>query len=947
MHKVYLTVMVLLLTIIVHQARAQAPVQSAQSNLGVVKGVVRDTSHNHVLQSATISIYKVVDNTLLSYQISNNYGEFSFKGLPLTTALRMDISHVGYQLLRKDFSIPADKKLIDMKTLIINPRDITLKDVVISIPPVSMNGDTLEFNAAAFKLDSNAVVEDLLRKIPNITLWGDGQITVNGREVKSVLVNGKPFFGGETKISTQNIPKNALEKVQVYNTVKDKSNPLDSTLEMNLKLKKGKDVGYFGKIGVGYGTDGRYETDASLNFFSPKMELAFIGASNNINKSAGNIRTLMANSTFKGVGTNIEYQPDFSANGQNRPTSGGVAFTYNFIEKPKYDKKSTLTANYFLSDRKNENLSETEITTAINGTDKIFENNINSTKSVNTSHKFDSKYEWVLRNQSLTLSQSFTKNYGDNDNVTQRSAQDLQGILNSTNNTFNQNHFNNSSFNFDGRYRRTQNYMKRKELIKDLNVFYSLAVTDNQSDRLNITDFKSYANGTSNRNFNRKYETKTSGINQQVDVEFGRLKTLFFGKLYLAGIDFSLTNKFNLSTQKDNNRVQDLDTLRNVYAQNAYLSNEVETTIIDETPGLSFNRSFSKRLSNRFSKNLIFSFSPKYKIVYQDNQSQRAFQNIKRNYKRILPDASVNYSDAQYGEYYKSYSLTYSTNLRIPTLQQLAPLTDSTNLYALQKGNVNLKAAVDQVIRFSFNHSDESTKNTLNYSLQVGVGMISNNIVDSIFIDDANRRTMYLTNADGSNYLNFSGSLRKSYKLKTAELQVQLSTGMQLTRNPGYTNDLFAFSNNLNTNSDLNLNYTYKSYFALEFNQSFRTYRSKQAAFNTEYSGVNRATLLSSSYNVTKKLTLNSNLTFNTSTSKGNKDINFTIWNASAIYRFLKGNNAEFKLAALDLLHQNTSIINYGSANSFTVGTQNVLQQYFMATLSYYPRQFGGKAIKK
>ena len=209
-------------------------------NPGIVKGILRDTAHNYVLRSATISVYKAADSALMNYQISNNYGEFIFKNLPVDTKLRLDVSYVGYQSFRKIFTIPAGKNELDLKTLIIVPRENMLEDVVISVPPISMNGDTLEFNAAAFKLDSNAVVEDLLRKIPNITLWGDGQITVNGREVKSVLVNGKPFFGGDIKTATQNISKNALQKVQVYSTALNKSNPLDSTLQMNLKLKKAR-----------------------------------------------------------------------------------------------------------------------------------------------------------------------------------------------------------------------------------------------------------------------------------------------------------------------------------------------------------------------------------------------------------------------------------------------------------------------------------------------------------------------------------------------------------------------------------------------------------------------------------------------------------------------------------------------------------------------------------
>jgi hypothetical protein len=299
--------------------------QQAAVNPGTAKGIVRDTAQNYVLKSATVSVYKSADSTLLSYQVTNNYGEFSFKNLPVNVLLRLDVNNIGYATSRKTFTIPAGKNTIDLQTIIASRRDILLKDVVITVPPISMNGDTLEFNAAAFKLDSNAVVEDLLRQIPNITLWGDGQITVNGKEVKSLLVNGKSFFGGNMKLATQNLAKNAVQKIQVYNKSRNQqsTNPADSTLEMNIKLKKGKDVGFFGKIGAGYGTDGRFETDASINMFTPKMQLAVVGAINNINKIADNAGELQSNSTFKGVGTNVEYQPDFRAEGITRPSALG------------------------------------------------------------------------------------------------------------------------------------------------------------------------------------------------------------------------------------------------------------------------------------------------------------------------------------------------------------------------------------------------------------------------------------------------------------------------------------------------------------------------------------------------------------------------------------------------------------------------------------------------
>nr|MBP8067314.1 outer membrane beta-barrel protein [Pedobacter sp.] len=432
-----------------------------------------------------------------------------------------------------------------------------------------------------------------------------------------------------------------------------------------------------------------------------------------------------------------------------------------------------------------------------------------------------------------------------------------------------------------------------------------------------------------------------SSIKQNLSVLFPNFKSLFFGYKELGEFDLSLNNNLTIRTNKNEDLIEDLNTNTNLYVRNTYLSNGTQVNVVEETPTISLRKSFNKSLANRFSKNLNIDVSAKQLLIFQDIKSGRSFQNIKRNYSQFVPDVSINYNNNQYGEYYRYTSLRFTTTLRIPNLQQLAPLIDSTNVYYIQRGNLNLKEAVDRTISIDFNHNDQTSKNTLNYNLNLSAGLTEDGIVDSVFIDNQNRRTGFLINANGNKNLNGYGNLKKTFKFKTTELQIGLNGGVNLIKNPSYLNGIFSFSNTFNTNGRLNFNFTYKDKFATEAVQSFNSYTTKQEAFNTTYSGINMASSVSSSYNVTKKLTISSNITFNNSKSNNANSINYTIWNANITYRLLKGNNAELKLSALDLLHQNTNIINYGGINSFTSGTQNVLQQYFITTFSYYPRKFG------
>jgi hypothetical protein len=228
------------------------------SYIGSVKGIAKDSVYNSALQSATVAIYKVEDSVLLGYQLAGSSGEFNFKEIPVGIPLQIVISYSGFKSFKKVFSIPVDQKDMDLSMLNVQRSTDMLDEVTVEyIPPVRMNGDTLEFNANAFKLDKDAVVEDLLRKLPGVTVWGDGVIYVNGRQVNNLLVDGKPFFGGDSQVAIQNLPKNAIDKIQVYNQNQDVQNPLDSVIEVNIKLKADKKTGKFGKLGVGleHGSD--------------------------------------------------------------------------------------------------------------------------------------------------------------------------------------------------------------------------------------------------------------------------------------------------------------------------------------------------------------------------------------------------------------------------------------------------------------------------------------------------------------------------------------------------------------------------------------------------------------------------------------------------------------------------------------------------------------------
>lgn len=912
--------------------------------VGTAEGIVRDSVHNYVLQSATLAVYKVEDSSLVSYQLTNNFGEFHFKGLPVGIPLRIIVSYTGYTSMVRKFAISLKNKGINFKNINLERGENNLEEVIVDfIPPVTMNGDTLEFNAAAFKMDPNAVTEDLLRKLPGVMVWGDGSITVNGKEVSSVLVNGKPFFGGDTKVASQNLPKTAVDKIQVYQQSKDQNNPLDSITQINIKLKKNKSFGHFGKVAAGYGTDEHYETDANLNFFSNRTQIGIVGASNNINKVANNANTLMSNSTYTGVAASIEYQPDFNMQGINQPNAGGFTFQHDFIPDPNNYNNNRLAGNYFINNNTNQTNRNTQTITSLGKDSTQTQEDNSTTKITNTGQSSSAKYDKLKDNNAYHIGAGFNTNSSSNNSTQQNSVSSFSQDLLSTNDIESSSHNNSKNVALEASLRHNKAHSPFNKAPGNWDAEYSFNAGNGSSIRENKSDFISLYDPSQNRSIDRLYDNSNNDTKQHLSLSLGNFSNWILPPSFRS-IDVTLQNNIDINTRSQNHSVQDKDTATGVFVANHYLSGSSNYVTINELPALNLSKNYFKVLANRYQKSFSINLNAQGQFYYQKNNSSHSFQNIAQNYQKFVPTANINYTNYQYGEFQDNYNLHFAVSSDYPTIDQLVPLIDSSNLYYIQEGNVRLKPTDTRQLTFSVQHNSYRAKNTFNYNLNISAGITNNSFADSSTTDTIGRSSHYVVNVDGNKFLNNSLTLKKAYKFRSNQLQISLNTTLNLSKNPSYINKTLNWSNSLYNNNVLKLFYTFKDKMAIDLQEGYALYHSQQSGANDNVFKNNiQYTKFSASINLTKKLTLRSNVTYNHATSSGSPATNFTIWNANTSYRFLKGNNLELKFSAMDLLHQNTSIINYGSNNTLTHGRVNVLQQYFMFTLSYFPRRFGKK----
>ncbi|MFZ9387806.1 MAG: carboxypeptidase regulatory-like domain-containing protein, partial [Chitinophagaceae bacterium] len=262
---------------------------NAQKSDGTIRGKLTDTSGKQPLNGATVSVISAKDSSLATFTLSNKQGVFEIKGLE-TGDYQLVVSFQGFETLKKTFSITTQQKAIDLGELAIQKEYKTLEGVVvISEPPVVVKNDTVQFNASAFKTKPNATVEDLLKKIPGVEVDKEGNVKTQGEDVQKVFVDGKEFFGNDPKLATKNLTADMVESIQVFDDMSDqaKFTKIDDgsrTKTLNIKLKKDKNKGVFGRALAAGGSDNRYEANLSFNRFKGDKRVSVLFNANNINK---------------------------------------------------------------------------------------------------------------------------------------------------------------------------------------------------------------------------------------------------------------------------------------------------------------------------------------------------------------------------------------------------------------------------------------------------------------------------------------------------------------------------------------------------------------------------------------------------------------------------------------------------------------------------------------
>jgi hypothetical protein len=338
-----------------------------------IQGTLKDSIANRALNAATVSLVYAKDSSLVSFSRTNETGVFNFKNVA-PGAYMISVSYVGYQPKWVPVMNAVDK-MVEMGTIYMNDvNSVSTVTVTARRPPVVINGDSVEFNSENFKTAPNAVVEDLLKKMPGMEVDKSGGITVNGKTVTKVFVNGKEFFTGDPKMATKNLPADAVDKIQVYDRKSDQAmfTGIDDGSEetaINLKLKKDRNRSTFGKLNGGAGTPSVFDTQGNINVINNDEQFSAIGGANNTNRqnfSSRNIVNFSGGGGGRvGAGAGVTINIGGGGSGETDANAQGIAETYSIggnYSNLFNSKKIEFNANTAISDveRNNNSVSFTQ-----------------------------------------------------------------------------------------------------------------------------------------------------------------------------------------------------------------------------------------------------------------------------------------------------------------------------------------------------------------------------------------------------------------------------------------------------------------------------------------------------------------------------------------------------------------------------------------------------------
>ena len=898
-----------------------SPMAFAQQSGVNVTGSVVEQGSDTPIEQATVRLLNVKDSAMVRGVVSARNGSFTLKNVKKGSYL-LHITFIGYDPLYQPLQITGKKNPVNVGKLELSDGAIELGEAVVigKAPEVTVRNDTVEYNADSYKVTEGSVLEDLLKKMPGVEVDSEGKITVNGKEVKKVMVDGKEFFSDDPKVASKNLPAKMIDKLQVLDKKSDMAQMTgfddgEEETVINLTVKPGMKQGWFGNAYGGYGSKDRYEGNAMVNRFVNNDQITFMGGANNTNNMGFSD---LASTMFSGMGGGGGRRGGFGA-GSGITSSGNAGLNFSKEFKPD---KLTLGGNTRYSHSDNDARSKSDRQNILPGDSSSYDNSEAMSRTKSDNFGVDFRLEWKPDTMTqLIFRPSFSFSHSMNDNFSDATTLDNERDTVNTNKSSNYSESNGYNLNASIDFSRKLNNKGRV-----FSATLSGGNSDSYSDGMNRSDIVY---------FNQTDALKNSIIDQRSRYD----NKGFNYRAYVSWVDPIGHNNFIQATYSISQRKQ--EALKNVYNQDAdgiynvldsAYSQSYRNNFISQRASLSF-KSQRAKFNYTIGLNLDPSYSSSENFVGDTTLSK-----ITRKVVNLSPMAQFN------------YMFDKRTNLRImyngrtsqPSMTQLQPVADISDPTNITIGNPDLNPRYTNNVFIRFQQFTPEKQRA--FMIMANGSYIINDIVSyTSYNQETGVKTTTYKNVNG----NYSGNVRMMLNtpLKNKKFSINSMTMASFANSNGYINEEKNTNRNLILSERGGIDFR-SSYLDLGVNGNIRynaTSNSlqKENNQNTFNYGAGGYTTIYLPLNF--KIESDVNWSTNSGYGDGFKQ-NEVLWNASASKSFLKNNQGTLRFKIYDILQQRSNISRSITASYIQDSEYNTLGSYFMVHFIYRFSIFKGGA---